>query len=63
MCPTFTVHPAWLKAISALLFNIAAGLILLLPTIKDALVLILDIFFVIVCVVIAVKAEEILEKQ
>lgn len=59
----FTVRPAWLKAISALLFNVAAGLILLLPTIKDIAVLILDVFFAIVCIGVAVKAEEILEER
>lgn len=58
---SFEIRQAWLKAISTLLLNLAAGIILLLFTIRDLKVLTLDLLLAIICIIIAVKIEEILE--
>lgn len=60
---TITFRRTQLKVISGLLINIAAGLLLLAPNIKDIFVLIIDVIFAILCLVLAVKIEDILEQN
>jgi len=55
------VRFSWLRITSALIVNLAAGLILLMFTIRDWRVLILDGLFVIVSLVISARIEDILE--
>ncbi|OGG12959.1 hypothetical protein A2773_01080 [Candidatus Gottesmanbacteria bacterium RIFCSPHIGHO2_01_FULL_39_10] len=55
-----TINSSQLKVLSGLLVNLSAGLLLLLPTIRDFLVLIFDLIFAILSLVLAVKIEDIL---
>ena len=52
---------SWLKITSSFLVNIAAGLFLLMFTIKDPRVLILDALFVIVFLAVSIRLEELIE--
>lgn len=55
------LQSSWLKVIANLLVNIAAGVVLLMFTVRSVPVLTLDIIFVMVCVLMAVRIEDILE--
>ena len=54
---------SWLRVTSSLLADIVAGLILLLFTVHNVAVLALDIVFVMVLVLTAVRIEDILEES
>ena len=54
---------SWLRVTSSLLTDIVAGLILLLFTVHNVAVLTLDIVFVMVLVLTAVRIEDILEES
>ena len=54
---------SWLRVTSSLLIDIVAGLILLLFTVHNVAVLTLDIVFVMVLVLTAVRIEDILEES
>jgi len=54
---------SWLRVTSSLLIDIVAGLILLLFTVHNVAVLALDIVFVMVLVLTAVRIEDILEES
>lgn len=59
---TIILRPAHLKVTSALLINIAAGLLLLALTVKSPEVLTMEIGLAIMLITIAVKIELILEE-
>ncbi len=60
---SIALRSSQLKVLSGLLINLSAGLILLLPTIRDIFVLIFDLIFAILCLVLAIKIEDILEQN
>lgn len=57
-----TLRSSQLKVLSGLLINLSAGLLLLLPTIRDIFVLIFDAIFAILSLVLAVKVEDMLSE-
>jgi hypothetical protein len=59
----FAVSPAGLRVLAGFLANIAAGLLLLLFTIRDAVVLTVAVVFAILCLGLAVKLESLSEKE
>lgn len=54
------LRPSQLRVLSVMLTNVAAGLLFLLLTTRDVFVLTTIIFFVILCVGLSVKIEDIL---
>ena len=58
---SFTLRPSQLRILSSLLVDLAAGLLLAVFTIRDFMVLTVDFVFVTLFLVIAIKAEDILE--
>ena len=56
--PKIIIQPFQLKVVSNLLTNIAAGFILTLPGVSDWRVLTKNVFFVMVCIAIALRAEQ-----
>lgn len=60
---TFRVLPYHLRVFSALLTNVTAGILLTLPTyLGNALVLTGNIFFGIICIMLALWFERIMDK-
>jgi len=59
---SFIRHRPALKVISSLLTDFAAGLILTIPAIKDISVLTGNALFAIVCILISIKIEAILQE-
>lgn len=55
------LKPFHLRVISAFLINIAAGVTLLLFTVRDIFVLTASVFSIILCIVISLKIEEVLD--
>lgn len=59
---TIFIRPFHLKILSALSINLAAGFLLTLPVITHSLVLTGNVFFAIVSIAVALRAEQTLEK-
>lgn len=57
---SITFYASQLRVLSSVLSNIASGLILIFPTIKSQNLLIENVLFVTICLVLAIRIEEIL---
>ena len=54
------VKTSYLKIISSLSINIASGILLTLPAVKDISILIANIIFAILLLILAIKIEELI---